>query len=80
MRHSSMIRMSCRFAGCEEKLIRGTPMQEFIARENIKRFEAQLADCTDPDRRNILMRLLDGERRLLADALAEKASRGETGS
>lgn len=55
-------------------------MQDFIARENIKRFEAQLADCSDPDQRNTLMRLLDTERRHLANALSEKATGTQAGS
>lgn len=52
-------------------------MQEFIARENIRRFEAQLANCTDPEQREILSRLLEAERLNLTQALAEKESRRE---
>lgn len=33
-------------------------MQEFIARENIKRFEAQLTTCSDPEQRETLTQLL----------------------
>ena len=47
-------------------------MQEFIARENIRRFEAQLADCTDPQQRETLSLLLETERRRLTEALAHK--------
>lgn len=52
-------------------------MQEFIARENIRRFEAQLAACTDPEQRKTLSRLLETERQHLAEALADKQSRPE---
>ena len=52
-------------------------MQEFIARENIKRFEAQLAACTDPEQRKTLSRLLEAEHEQLAQALAEKQARPE---
>ena len=55
-------------------------MQEFIARQNIKRFEAQLAACTDDDQREMLIRLLEAERQHLADALAHKGERRDTGS
>ena len=48
------------------------PVQEFIARENIKRFEAQLAACTDPVQRETLMRLLDEAFQQLAEAEAAK--------
>jgi rubrerythrin len=47
-------------------------MQEFIARENIRRFEGQLAACTDPQQRETLARLLEAERQHLAQFLAEK--------
>ena len=47
-------------------------MQEFIARENIRRFEAQLADCTDPQQRETLSHLLETERQRLTEALAHK--------
>ena len=47
-------------------------MQDFIARENIKRFEAQLAECTDPAQRETLTRLLDEAFRELAEAQAAK--------
>ena len=50
-------------------------MQEFIARENIRRFEAQLDACTDPEQRETLSRLLDLEREHLKDARDEKHDR-----
>ena len=43
-------------------------MQEFIARENVRRFEKQLADCTDQQQRQVLLQLLEAERQRLADA------------
>lgn len=48
-------------------------MQEFIARENIKRFEAQLADCTDEDQRQVILRLLGDEQRRLAEILVPQS-------
>jgi len=36
-------------------------MQEFVARENIKRFEAQLDASTDQKQREVLIELLEGE-------------------
>ena len=50
-------------------------MQEFIARENIRRFEAQLRTCTDSQQREILSRLLEAERLRLDEALTEKRGR-----
>ncbi len=47
-------------------------MKEFVARENIKRFEAQLVACTDQQQRETLARLLEVERQQLKDARAEK--------
>jgi hypothetical protein len=47
-------------------------MQEFIARENIRRFEAQLAECSDAEQRETLSRLLQAERQHLAEALSAK--------
>lgn len=55
----------------------GVPVQEFIARENIRRFEAQLAHCTDPEQRKTLSRLLEEERQHLAAALAGRAAKPE---
>lgn len=42
-------------------------MEEFIARENIKRFEAQLAVCKDPRKRETLSGLLAQERQRLIE-------------
>lgn len=50
-------------------------MQEFIARENIRRFQAQLDACTDPEQRNTLSGLLEAERKHLDDAQEEKLYR-----
>ena len=36
-------------------------MENFIVRENIRRFRKQLEDCADPEQRNILEYLLDAE-------------------
>ena len=47
-------------------------MQEFIARENIKRFEAQLADCDDEEQRQAITRLIAAEQRHLSEILAGK--------
>jgi hypothetical protein len=47
-------------------------VQEFIARENIKRFEAQLTVCTDPEQRETLTRLLEQAHQQLAEAKAVK--------
>jgi rubrerythrin len=61
-----------------------TPMREFVARENIKRFEAQIAACTDPAQSKVLTRLLDEEREKLKEIRAEKidlsATSQKTGS
>jgi hypothetical protein len=48
-------------------------LREFIARENIKRFEAQLATCIDDDQRQIIQGLLDAELRVLAEIVDGKA-------
>ena len=47
-------------------------MQEFIARENIRRFETQLAACVDPTQREILTRLLEAERLRLSEVRLQK--------
>ena len=47
-------------------------MQEFIARENIRRFEARLAACVNEEQRAVLQRLLDAERQRLVDIQAAK--------
>ena len=52
-------------------------MQEFIARQNIRRFEEQLAGCTEPEQRKTLERLLEAERQSLAKTLSGKRSRPE---
>ena len=65
-------------ARCVKKLISGDKsVREFVARENIRRFEEQLAACTDPEQRKTLSRLLETERHYLAEALADKESRPE---
>jgi hypothetical protein len=43
-------------------------MRGFIARENVRRFEKQLAGCSDPKQREVLLQLLEAERQRLADA------------
>lgn len=53
-------------------------MQEFIARENIRRFEQQLETCSDPEQRKTLCRLLETERERLAEALVNKQPRPKT--
>ena len=47
-------------------------MEAFVARENIKRFEAQLAICTDSQQRETISRLLEQARVQLAEAEAQK--------
>lgn len=47
-------------------------MDEFVARENIKRFREQLAGETDDVQRHELNALLDQEERRLAEALTRK--------
>ena len=42
-------------------------MEDFIARENIKRFEAQLESSTDKVQRAEIQALLDAERRRLIE-------------
>jgi hypothetical protein len=44
----------------------------FLARENVKRFEAQLTSCTDPKQRETVTRLLEQALRELAEAKAVK--------
>ena len=43
-------------------------MRDFIARENVRRFEKQLAGCSDPKQREVLLQLLEEERQRLAIA------------
>ena len=40
-------------------------MEEFIARENIRRFKAQIDECNDEGQRAEMQTLLDAERRRL---------------
>ena len=47
-------------------------MEEFVARENIRRFEAQLRACADPSERETLARLLEQSRDQLAQVQARK--------
>lgn len=72
---------------CECRLIRRVVIRhyfrealvrEFIARENIRRFEEQLAACADPKQRKILTNLLESERLRLSQALAEKPPNPQT--
>ena len=42
-------------------------MEEFVARENIRRFEAQLSVCADENQKAILTKLLEQERQRLQD-------------
>jgi hypothetical protein len=51
-------------------------MEEFVARENIRRFQAQLDACHDPEQRKTLEQLLEAERQRLADAKARKQPDG----
>lgn len=41
-------------------------MDEFLARENIRRFQAQLNACSDSEQRSTLVQLLESERQRLA--------------
>ena len=47
-------------------------MEEFIARENIRRFEAQLDSCNDPEQWKVLQQLLEIERQRLTHAKPSK--------
>lgn len=47
-------------------------MEEFIARENIRRFQAQLEACDDLEQRRTLQELLDAELQRLADLQGRK--------
>ena len=47
-------------------------MEEFVARENIRRFQMQLDDCKDPEQRKTLEQLLDAERHRLAETQTRK--------
>jgi hypothetical protein len=48
-------------------------VEEFIARENIRRFKEQLAACDEPGQRKTLQRSLDAERKRLKEAKIIKA-------
>ncbi|HLO19290.1 MAG TPA: hypothetical protein VK192_02210 [Sphingomicrobium sp.] len=50
-------------------------MEEFIARENIRRFQEQLDLCTDPEQRITLTKLLEAEKHQLEDAVRAKQAR-----
>ena len=52
-------------AGEVDQLPGGTPVEEFVARENIRRFLAQLDQCSDAEQRKTLSQLLEAERRRL---------------
>jgi hypothetical protein len=62
-----MIQSSDRFALGKSRIV-----EEFVARENIKRFEAQLAACTDSQQRETLSRLLEEARHHLNEARTAK--------
>ena len=49
-------------------------MEEFIARENIRRFETQLESSTDSDQSAEIKALLDAERRKLREIRQAKVS------
>lgn len=46
-------------------MVLGGPMDDFIARENIRRFEAQLQSSADEMQKREIRRLLNAERRHL---------------
>ena len=50
-------------------------MEEFVARENIRRFEAQLAGCEDEDQRKVLLGLLEAEHKRLDEISAGQLDR-----
>ena len=49
-------------------------MQEFISRENIRNFQAQLEGCTDEEQRATLLKLLQDEERRLAAIMSKRAA------
>jgi hypothetical protein len=51
----------------------GGSVEKFIARENIRRFEEQLAACADEADRAVLLKLLETERRRLHELEAQSA-------
>jgi hypothetical protein len=52
-------------------------MNEFIARENIRKFEEKLAACSDPEQRKVLSLLLEAERQHLEEAIREKTAEAQ---
>ena len=50
-------------------------MDDYIARENIRRFRAQLRASTDVDQRDVIRRLLQAEEAKLDEARARSAKR-----
>jgi len=48
-------------------------MQEFIARENVRRFKAQLESATDEAQKSAIQGLLDSERQHLQQILEASA-------
>ncbi|HEX8937583.1 MAG TPA: hypothetical protein VF776_04875 [Sphingomicrobium sp.] len=50
-------------------------MEEFIARENIRNFQAQVEVCTDEEQRAMLLKLLQDEELHLA-AIQDKSATG----
>lgn len=49
-------------------------MEEFIARENIRNFQAQLEGCTDDEQRAMLLKLLQDEKQHLAAIQSKRAT------
>lgn len=54
-------------------------MEEFIARENIRRFEARLESATDQGQRAEIQALLDAERRRLREIREAKITPQQPG-
>ena len=54
--------------------LEGLGMQEFISRENIRNFQAQLEGCTDEEQRATLLKLLQDEERRLAAIMSKRAA------
>jgi hypothetical protein len=55
-------------------------VEEFVAKENIRRFEAQLAECTDEQQRSVLLGLIEEQRMRLADILRKAALAASLGN
>lgn len=49
-------------------------MEEFIARENIRRFEARLRASTDDREKSVIRELLGAEQRRLDDIVCQKSA------